>query len=283
MKTKYKSGTFNVVPNKNYLRGKPAELQAIYFWIVDHANDEGICFPQRSTLAKEAGCNVKTVDKYIQALVEYGFIEKTVRKLSGNKKQLSNIYQLLSMSEAPFLPEPSTENGQLRDTENGAVTIPTCNTHITISDTNVSEAEVVDLPKQEEVKPIVVGQLPNKFGKNYIDRIIFVYRTLWGAKFNTPYQITSFGKIGKMIKTLVSNNTEYQVALLLLTHFNWRGATGTDDKEYMFLSSKGFPLELLPNKINIYIAYLTNVIGLDYNNEDSVKEYVVKNLKPLIK
>lgn len=275
---KYQKGTFTIVPNIQSLDKIDVISQALFLWICKYADDDGTCYPSRAKLARHIGRDARTVDRHMVVLEENGYITKTKRLKAGTKENMSNLYQI------ELLSPPSDTDVATPTVTSVPVTISNTNyTHITISDTNVSEAEVIDLPKQEEVKPIVVGQLPDKFGKNYIDRIIFVYRTLWGAKFNTPYQITSFGKIGKMIKTLVSNNTEYQVALLLLTHFNWRGATGTDDKEYMFLSSKGFPLELLPNKINIYIAYLTNVIGLDYNNEDSVKEYVVKNLKPLIK
>lgn len=104
-------------------------MQVIYFWIVDHANEFGQCFPGRVTLAKEAGCNVKTVDTYVKRLIEEGFISKQNRKSKGKKGLSSNMYQLLQMDKAeteplPVLPLALTENGSPALTENGAVTIP---------------------------------------------------------------------------------------------------------------------------------------------------------------
>jgi len=274
---KYEKGTFIVLPNINILDTLDVTSQALFMWLCKYSDDDGICFPSRSKLAKHISRDAKTVDRHIAILEDAGFIIKTKRKKAGTKENMSNLYQiqLLSLPSDTSVPTPSPTSV--------AVTIPNTNyTHLTATDTNVSDHEIVNmLPIQEEIKSLV-GQLPDKFGKNYIDRIVYVYRALWKSKFNTPYQITSFGRVGKLIKTLVSTNTEYQVASLLLTHFNWRGATGSDEKEYVYLSSKGFPMELIPSKMNIYIAYLTNVCGVDYNSEESVRQYVIRNLKPLL-
>lgn len=137
---KYKKGTFNTVPNKDYLKGKPAEMQSVYFWIVDHANEEGKCFPGRVTLAKESGCNVKTVDTYLKRLIDEGFISKEQRPSKGKKGLSSNMYQLLFLDIAekevlPVLPSALPENGSPALPENGAVTIPNELYPITIPNT----------------------------------------------------------------------------------------------------------------------------------------------------
>lgn len=92
---KYKKGTFLIIPNRYDLHGKPPEMQVLYFWLCSFANEEGACFPSRPTLAK--ACNfssLRTVDKYIDMLVNEGFIGKTKRKRKGGKSYISNLYQV---------------------------------------------------------------------------------------------------------------------------------------------------------------------------------------------
>lgn len=103
----YKKGDFFHVPNKSILSGKPAELQCLYFWIISYSNEDGTCFPSRSTLAKNTGTNIKTVDKYLKELEVLGLIRKEVRtnNLGG---QTSNMYYTDFVDETYT---PSTENG----------------------------------------------------------------------------------------------------------------------------------------------------------------------------
>lgn len=122
---KYIKNTFVVIPNKEFLRGKPSQLQAVYFWLCDHADENGICYPGRTLLAQESGTDIKSVDKYIKELVSSGILLKTSRKKDGTKQNLSNLYQIMILDEvAPKTVPPSPENGARGGSENGAVTIP---------------------------------------------------------------------------------------------------------------------------------------------------------------
>lgn len=108
---KYEKGTFTVVPNKQILSGLPPTVQAVYFWICSCASDDGTCFPSRTTLARHAGCSVRSVDKALNTLCEKGILQKSVRQHPGSANYfLSNMYQIMIVEgSAPFAP-PRAEN-----------------------------------------------------------------------------------------------------------------------------------------------------------------------------
>lgn len=284
---KYKKGTFIVVPNQQALAGKPSELQAIYIWLCSYADKDGRCFPARRTLAKNAGCNIKTLDKYLNMLIDEGFIAKETRKIAGSEENLSNSYQLLLVDYDAIVNggstengtivyqkrnTPSTKNGATPSTENGAVTKSNNNSIHLTDTTNVNVVEQKRL----------LGQLPDRLGKNAITRLGAIYRALWRKKYGTECTSINYGKFGKIIKMLLQNNTEAQITALLLTYFNWSGASDDNANEYKYLSDKGFPIELLPSKRDIFVAYLTNNRGVCYDNLQEVEGYVARNLKNIL-
>lgn len=119
---KYKKGTFVVIPNKNYLKGKPSEMQSIYFWLCEHADDNGGCFPTKDKIGEDAGCSHNTVDKYLKQLEDEGFLRITNRRKKGSKEFTSNHYQILIISQPPKVVSPSTNNGMTGSTNNGSET-----------------------------------------------------------------------------------------------------------------------------------------------------------------
>ncbi len=124
--------------------------------------------------------------------------------------------------------------------------------------------------------------LPDKYGKTPYQRLEYVYRKLWLSKFGVAQTAFSFAKFAKIMKGLLVYHNEYQIAVLLLTFFNWYGASGNDEREYLYLSNKGFPIEFLPNKVDIMVAHLTNVHRLVYNSEKEIKSFAVKHLGKLL-
>lgn len=271
---KYEKGTFSITPNKEILRGKPTELQAIYFWLCERADQNGICFPSRPKIARDAGIkSVRTVDKYISMLVDIGLLAKTKRGKSKDLKYNSNLYQIMVQE----MHDDGANNDTTIGAPNDTLTIPIINnTHLTIStDTTVSAQ-----PEVEEVSQL--GKLPDKFGKTYILRLHYIYRYLWKKRYGTRLSSQSMGQFGKAMKTLLENNTEQQIAVLLLTFFNWHGGSGDNPKENKYLSDNGFPPYLMINKIDIFIAYLTNNIGLCYTDPNDIERYVIKNFKEIL-
>lgn len=177
----YEKGTFLVIPNKDALRGKPSEMQAIYFWICEHADDNGQCFPSRRTLAKEAGCNVKTVDKYLHELEVCLLVKKVSREKKGSPEKMSNIYQVLILARGvPKTGLPGTENGATPSTENGSVTVSSINSiHITDIQELGTPPVVFDFEKE-------LGKLQNSSKKHL--KIVALYWFKKGWKFDNQIQ-----------------------------------------------------------------------------------------------
>ena len=148
---KYRKGTFIVVPNRFELQGKPPEMQTLHFWLCHFASDEGSCFPSRPTLAKACGFkSVRTVDKYMEMLVDGGFIGKKKRKSKNGKTNNSNLYQIRVLNAPPSANDDTTPSAP--------------NSTVTISNLTISTKDVTS----------VKTDTPTKLKKK--ERIPFVFR-----------------------------------------------------------------------------------------------------------
>lgn len=103
-----------------------------------------------------------------------------------------------------------------------------------------------------------------------------VFLKTFGFKPTIRYVVT-----GSSLKRLLKDFNEWQINVMILVHFNWRGMDGTDEWGYNKLKDKAFPLEWLGNNVNSYQAYARNVLGLDFDNEVSLQEYVHNYIKSL--
>ncbi len=90
---RFVKGDFITVPNKNALKSISPNAQALFMWICVYADEEGLCYPSRSTLAVNLNSSVRTVDTYLKELEDNGFISKTKR--FNKREQQSNLYQIL--------------------------------------------------------------------------------------------------------------------------------------------------------------------------------------------
>lgn len=89
---RYSKGNYSLTPNTEELKGQPSSVLSVFFWLCYHADGDGICFPSRSVLTKEANLSMKTVDRAIKTLINKGFITKTIRK--NGIENTSNLYQI---------------------------------------------------------------------------------------------------------------------------------------------------------------------------------------------
>lgn len=124
------------------------------------------------------------------------------------------------------------------------------------------------------------GQLPVQRGKTYILRILSIYGDLFRAKYGFQPTIT-FAKYGRLLKTLMEHHTEMQIAALLCVFFNWRGMTDDNDFEEQKLQGAGHSLGWFFNSVNQYEAYTRNVLGVDFEDEKAVREFVVEQIRSL--
>lgn len=121
--SKFQKGTFIILPNKEILRGQSPDLQAIYLWLCDYADEYGRSFPSRSLLAKVAGVSIKSLDKHLKILVSLGILSKENRVKDGEK--LSNLYQIkLKEVVAPKTTLPSPQNDPTPSPQNDPLTQP---------------------------------------------------------------------------------------------------------------------------------------------------------------
>jgi len=71
----------------------PSRAKAVYIYLCDRADSEGLCFPAHKTIAAELGMSVSTVKRGLADLEHAGCIEKTARFYDRNGRR-SNLYQL---------------------------------------------------------------------------------------------------------------------------------------------------------------------------------------------
>jgi hypothetical protein len=122
---KYQPGKFSIVPNRDYLCGKPPILQCLFLWLCVHSDEAGICFPSRKKLSEECNCDKRSIDKYMKVLEDDGVVKKTLRYNKRKKRNDSNLYQIMLNSE-PITP-PSEPNVEKQGEPNDTVTITNIN------------------------------------------------------------------------------------------------------------------------------------------------------------
>ncbi len=281
---KYKKGTFVVVPNTEYLNGKPQAQQLLFFWLCYHANEDGQCFPSRAKLAREISCTTKTVDNYIKVLELDGVIEKTTRKISGKKENMSNLYQILQVENVETLRGETTDPTPSEPSD--PVTIPNLNyTHLTTITDEIKEEcqwENCSGGKYCEhhsllVKPIT---LPVQRGKQPSQRLLTIYKDLFKFFYGYEYK-PNFGRDLKILSSLLDSYSELQIARLLTIFFNWHGMTGGDDMEFNKLSGAVFPLAWFKSCITQYETYSRNIIKDNFEDDKELLIEVGKHISSI--
>lgn len=124
--------------------------------------------------------------------------------------------------------------------------------------------------------------LPGKFGKSYLDRLIHVYRSVWLGKYGTQLSNVQYSRLGNSFKTLHNAYSEMQIAILIYLFFNWQGGSGDDYSANKRLSDAGFPVEWLVKQTDIMVAYIKNALKVDFDNKEDVKRYAVSVLKDIL-
>lgn len=154
MSTKYDKDSFLLVPNKKHLAEKKTHVQCVYFWICNYIDDEKMCFPSRTTLARVAGCSVQSVDRAIEELCECGLLKKTNRVKENHK--LTNLYQIMLLeggTTPQVVPSPPQVVGVAPQGRIELNPVLTQSTEESVSLGNESASYEI-LPEEGESKPI---------------------------------------------------------------------------------------------------------------------------------
>jgi hypothetical protein len=146
---KYRKGEFVTVPNRSALHTLSVGAQALFMWICIYADEDGICFPSRSKLARNLNCAVRSVDAYLNELIEKGFITKTNRVFENEKK--SSLYQIVILEGGGANSAPGGAKNNTTPGANIAHRTKTNITKYTISD-DVASQEIIEV-KDEPAKP----------------------------------------------------------------------------------------------------------------------------------
>lgn len=130
--------------------------------------------------------------------------------------------------------------------------------------------------------PCNVGlPLPTSLGKSSLNRIIKVYSLLFEEKFGIEPMI-NFGMIGKLLKPLLTNFSEQQIACFLIMYFEFRGTDGQSEWLYQNNFSRNFPLNTFPKHVDGIRIYLSNVLGFDWKDDEIVRNKLKEELLPLM-
>lgn len=122
-----------------------------------------------------------------------------------------------------------------------------------------------------------LGQLPVTRGNTYIKRILSIYTDLFRHKYGFYPQLP-IARFGKALKLLIETHTELQIAALLIVFFEWQGMDGADAFERDKLLKVTHNMGWFFNSTNKYEAYIRNVFGLKFDEEEEVKKFVATNM-----
>lgn len=213
---KYKKGTFIVVPNKEYLKGKPAEMQTLFFWLCSYANDDGQCYPSRNRLAKDIGCTVKTIDKYMKLLIDYGLINKQTRK--DGKENISNLYQIFTLGEENEDPTPSVIKDPTPSHPNDIVTVSIG----TISNLTILQEDKLPVEAEEFYHSKELEKLQNSDNKYNKILALYFYRKNFNFENKLQFQ-TEYKRNIKVARELVGYNSKQIQATMEFCEEKWAG------------------------------------------------------------
>ncbi len=122
--------------------------------------------------------------------------------------------------------------------------------------------------------------LPDLLGKTPTARLVSVYGLLYRDLKGVEYS-ANWPALTKLFKPHLETFSEWQLAALITTHFEWYGASGGDEFVHKRLAERSFPLEWVPNAINEYRPYIQNNLGVPFDEAESVKAHVTRIIKPL--
>jgi hypothetical protein len=218
-------------------------------------------------IKSRSGCS-----KLLTRLENLGYIEikREPRKLFiKTTDKMDNLYvscgkQVVDLTEEVV--SAGTQSCIPQDTNHNT------NTIILNNNTNIHS------DKSEQTKIRTDGQLPEKSrGKSYILRVKSVYCDLFKNKYGF-YPEINMGRFGKALKSLMETKTELQISAMLISFFDWAGMTGDDNFTRQKLIDATHNFSWFFSTVNQYEVYIRNVYGLDFDNEDAVREFVKKNL-----
>lgn len=91
--TKFKPGTFIIVPNKAGIKDLSMKAQVTWFALCAYADDDGVCYPSKKTLSRLSGIGERTLSRGLEELRDKQWIKWNVKKKKDGSFE-SNTYTL---------------------------------------------------------------------------------------------------------------------------------------------------------------------------------------------
>lgn len=279
---KYSKGTFVIIPNRDFLDGKPPAYQAVFFWLCRYADEDGVCFPSRERLASHLDMDERTITRYIAKMVEDGLITKTKRRKTGEVKNNSNLYQInIIQKEQDISAEQQDKSCIKQRDKNVCVTVSSINSiqrtvvpNESKEDSSVTEPDIISELKRD--------QLPIQRGTRPIQRVVSIYSDLYRYLYGILPKL-KMAVVGASIDKLLESYSEIQIAALMVIFFNWYGMNGDSEFEYKKLLDATFPFAWFYSSINKYEIYLRNVYKLEFDDIEKTRDFVGKSMNNLIR
>lgn len=198
-------------------------------------------------------------------IVEAGYITSKIKTVKGNKNLFVKLTQKVDSLFVETVDTVSFSKEVPR--ENNSITRETNDNHTTTDNTT-----------NNNTTKDYIYSLPEVLGTNYQKRIWNFYALVWQSKYGFKPD-AEWKKLGPMIKKMSEDYSEYQIAILILTHFDWHGASGEDEYTHKRLVEACFPFTWIPTSISAYKAHQRNVRGLEIDSEEACKEIIDRYLK----
>ena len=242
----------------------------LYAEISALSNKMGYCYATNQYFSDNFGNSDMTIQRSLKNLEELGFIS-TVKEYVGaigvNRKIFVNA----------IAPKVSLANDKNVARENGNEGVDISQkgqkrgrNSIISNSTSISISKDIDKPAQDnatKITPELVA-IPNWMGKSSYARLVKLYEMMWEYKMGTkPNQIKPSSAGSGIIKTLLKKYTEELSALIIIVHFDWRGANGSDNSINERMKNAGYPITWILNSAPMYESFIKNYLKISTEKE----------------
>ena len=205
-------------------------------------------------MANELMGHPNTIKKLIVELEEHGWLRRN--RLSTGRMEYEMLIEKPEEVQHYTTQKPQHKIATVANSHGGDI-VPLSNTDIkvikSISNTDSN-----------------IYILPYRSAKTPLSRLRKFYSTLYRKKFNLEPRIFLNGKDGGVLKSLLKDYNEFQIAALMIEHFE-----STDSR----LVDAAYPIPWISNRVNQYTTAINREI--DFSNPGQIKDYVSQYMRGL--
>ncbi len=240
------------------------------------SNKFGYCYATNAYFSENFGNSDRTIQRSLSHLTELGFISviNEIGAIGTNRKIYINATGG-DKTSANGKTEVSPHKGkkQVKDGANIEDFLPRGEGNSTrVNSTSISISKDIgkDKPAQAKSTNITpeVSALPSWMGRSSYARLVKLYEMMWEYKMGTkPNQIKTSSAGSSIIRNLLKKYTEELSCLIIIAHFDWRGANGSDNSIFERMKNAGFPITWIPNSAPMYESFIKNYLNINTEKE----------------